>query len=464
MALDDGGCLTELLQVVERAKIPRTPDERAIKSISRLPCRIFERWILCWLRVGSNPTIVKSFLERVLHHVKLNCTSVQSHLINRGRSQTVPHEGGSITVSADRRLSFWIANLFEFLGFLQWAVSDVNDSDSDGRDQGEGQNGALSERILTLLQLRTDVARVVEELYRAWLTDLFRQLSKLGVAALLDHQGLTGFTSDPQQHPQEPQSSLKLLMIPFAKLTTGGGLGERLPGIDDLVESLDELADSMEASHLHPEIAIQLFSSVISHFCAAAFNQLLLRKNYATWKRGIQIQYNLSRLEEWANTLQAKNPGYFFSSSTAASPTGLIPSSMAATTTSPLWQIEPLIQAVKLLQLAKTKVATDLDLLLEAAPRLNLAQIRKILSVYVPDAYEDGPVSPEVLRGMTARIQQVQYELKGQLVETLPEPQPLSLPLQLSMRPVTPVPFSSLPTAAVPPHLWKIFALIDSTC
>jgi myosin-5 len=379
--------------------------------------------------------------------------AVHDNFVMNGRRGTT--STGTVGVSTDRKLAFWIANLFDFLCFLQWAVSDLNDSDQTPTD------GQLSQNMLVLLQLRTDVARVIEELYRAWMTDLFRFHSRLGIAALLDHQGLTGFTSE-QNGKAEPQSSLKMLMLPFARAIAGesGITGKRGAGIDDLVAALEELADAMESCHLQAEIAIQLLSSVISNFCAAAFNQILLRKNYASWKRGIQIQYNLSRLEEWANTLQAKNPGYFFSPSALPSPTSY--SNVAATTTSPLLQIEPLIQAVKLLQLAKTRVASDLDVLLEACPKLNVVQIRKILSVYVPDVYEDGPVSPEVLRGLTMRIQQQQYEDKERLVETLPELQPQNLPLQLSIKPVEPARFSAIPTAAVPPHLWKIFALVDS--
>ncbi|PJF18392.1 hypothetical protein PSACC_01809, partial [Paramicrosporidium saccamoebae] len=454
-ALDDPGCLAELLQVVETARIPKTPDERAMKSLARIPCRIFERWISSWLKVGSSPELVKSYLDRVLSHIKLNCIAVHDNFVMNGRRGTT--STSTVGISADRKLAFWIANLFDFLCFLQWAVSDLNDSDQTPTD------GQLSQNMLVLLQLRTDVARVIEELYRAWMTDLFRFYSRLGIAALLDHQGLTGFTSE-QNGRTEPQSSLKMLMLPFARAIAGelGVTGKRGAGIDDLVAALEELADAMESCHLQAEIVIQLLSSVISNFCSAAFNQILLRKNYASWKRGIQIQYNLSRLEEWANTLQAKHPGYFFSPSTLPSPTSH--SNVAATTTSPLLQIEPLIQAVKLLQLAKTRVASDLDVLLEACPKLNVVQIRKILAVYVPDVYEDGPVSPEVLRGLTMRVHQQQYEDKDreQLVETLPELQPQNLPLQLSIKPVEPVCFSAIPTAAVPPHLWKIFALVDS--
>lgn len=460
-ALDDASCLTELLMMVESAQIPRTPDERAAISNARRPVQIITHWLLCWLTAGSGSDLVQSYLSQVLSHIKLHCTSLyEMPSTNRQQSLVIDVDNCvSLPASADRKFAFWIANLFDLLCFLQWASSETSNSESNSTPEGQ-----LSERLLILLQLRTDVARVVEELYRAWLSDLFRYFSKLGVVALLDYQGLTGFTSDTPIRNPSASSSLKILMLPFAKLSEGASSGQgALYGqtIEDLIEGLDELADAMEASHLQPEIVIQLLSNVIGNFSSAAFNHLLLRKNYASWKRGIQIQYNLSRLEEWANNLNSRNPGYYFPQSSKHSSPRDDSCYTSAMTTSPLQQIAPLIQAVKLLQLAKTQIAADIDVLLNTCPSLNLAQIRKILAVYVPDAYEDGPVSPEILRALTLRIQQYQYDTKEHLIETLPECQPQNVPLQLSIRPTLPTPFAAIPTAAVPPHLWRIFALID---
>ncbi len=33
-----------------------------------------------------------------------------------------------------------------------------------------------------------------------------------------------------------------------------------------------------------------------------AFNDLLMRRNFLSWKRGLQINYNITRIEEWCKS------------------------------------------------------------------------------------------------------------------------------------------------------------------
>lgn len=493
--------------MVENVRIPKSVEDEVGegRGSSRLAAHILEWWVLSWLQVGSNLDVLKEHLMQVLGHIKLSCIpTYQSG--KRQRNHTAPVESLSLMqdtiitqVNTDRRMAFWIANLCDFLCNLQWTISVINEKEKERGDQERLKKETMdsigsrefSKAMLVILQLRTDVTRVIEEIYRAWLAELFHYYSRLGIPALLDHQGLTGFSTDIplKNNPQLPPSaspSLRLFMLPFSRLAVPSRMPSSpsshtttmlAPTIEDLVGSLEGLADALESCSLQSEISVQIFLSVISNITSAALNQLLFRRNYASWKRGIQIQYNISRLEEWANLVHSKRPNYFFSRSTLPSPLSPIARnnpdheidldpnhdySAIKTVSSPLVPIEPLIQAVKLLQLAKTRVAADLDALLEACPKLNLAQVRKILSLYVPDAYEDGPVAPEILRALTLRIQKKQQDTQEVLVETFSELQAHSVPLQLSIKPIEPVTFSELPTPLVPPHLWKVFALVDA--
>lgn len=461
LALNDSACLGELAQIV-----CSHPSNGCDKTVVFGPSKIFALWITSWLRVGSNSTTVQSYLSQLLSQVKTSLLGSQ-HFHNDSRRRATTSEqqsGGWRPGESDARISFWIANLFDFLCFLQYAVVDTMENQSD-------PTAVPSDQMVTLMQLRTDVARVVEELCRAWIGDLFRALVRLGVSALLDHQGLSGLNSEQgspktgNDHPNENHSALRSLMfLPFARLASTDH-NHQVHSIEDLLTALDQLAQTMEVTHLQPEIAMQIMSAILANISSSAFNQLILRKNYATWKRGIQIQYNISRLEEWVTSLNEQHPRYFFSTSALASPLGVGKEELdteCKTTTassSPLLCIEPLVQAVKLLQLAKTRAANDVDTLISACPRLSLAQIRKVLSVYVPDVYEDGPVATDVLRSLSARLDPKD---KAMLTETLPEIHPHVLPLQLSIRPIPPTLFSEVPSTIVPPHLWKIFSLIES--
>lgn len=462
LALNDSACLRELSQI-----ICSYPSDGGDTTVIFGPSKIFALWITSWLGVGSNSTIVQSYLSQLLSQVKTLLLG-SHHLNNDSRRRAIASEqqnSGWRPGEVDIRMSSWIANLFDFLCFLQYAVVDTMENQLD-------PTAVPSDQMVTLMQLRTDVARIVEELCRAWMSDLFRVLVRLGVSALLDHQGLSGLNSEQgspktgKDQPNESHSSLRsLMLLPFTRLASTDHHHPQVHSIEDLLAALDQLAHIMETTHLQPEIAMQIMSAILANISSSAFNQLILRKNYATWKRGIQIQYNISRLEEWATSLNEQYPRHFFSTSALASPLGAGRAELdteCKTTTassSPLLCIEPLVQAVKLLQLAKTRAANDVDTLISACPRLSLAQIRKVLSVYVPDVYEDGPVAPDVLRNLSARLDP---KNKAILTETLPEIHPHVLPLQLSIRPIPPASFSEVPSTLVPPHLWKIFSLIES--
>lgn len=429
--------LKSIADIFERARIPITPEDRAAKNNSRLPFRLLERWTSACIEVDVEGPIFTKNVSGILRSIRGICAAAASsngafaRLNSRGNFPGHSHTSGSMV---DRKFSFWIANLFDYASFLQWAVGELNDNESSVAAQS-GERHNPSTKLLTLLQIRMDVTRLIEHLYRAWLSDLMRFFGKLGVMALLDHQGLTGFAAE-DNFKDTNSNTFKNIIMPLAKLASARFAElESERSVDDLVDCLEELADALEASHLQSEIAGQLFGAIMSHICASAFNQLLIRKNYATWKRGIQIQFNISRLEEWATSLQAKNPGYYFSASRISSPVDSNAGPLVSAgliNSSPIWQVEPLVQAVKLLQLAKTTVASDLELLFEACPRLTISQIRKILSIYVPDAFEDGPVSQDVLQGLTKLI------VNHEKTDAFAEPKAQEIPLQLSIRPLPP--------------------------
>lgn len=437
---------------------------KSIKAAgNRFPARIIEKWILAWIVCSNNSAFIGNCLSSALEKIRTACTVTQpASTMPRRRNGTDPSTSEACLdtgLSSNQGYAFWMANLLDLASFFQWAVAKVNDSEK--MNQSLSETG-MTEKLLFLIQMRTDVARLIEFLYRAWLSGLFRSISVVGIAAILDYQGLTGFSQ--AENLVTDTSPFKKLMSPFGIFTSGNAyLSEKPKSIEDLIMSLDELTGSMSLMNLQPELSIQVLNSLFSKIGAATFNQFLLRKNYASWKRGIQIQYNISRLDEWALSLQTRNPGQFFPSSKPASPTTPRSSSEGLTfggTSLVLRQMEPLVQAVKLLQLAKTSVATDIAALTEACPRLNLSQIRKILICYVPDAYEDGPVSQEVIKELSSKILNTEHSSTS-LKEILPEINAQNCSMQLSIRPRKPERRLEIPTSFIPSQLWKIFTLFD---
>ncbi|KAJ2118701.1 Myosin type-2 heavy chain 1 [Coemansia sp. RSA 720] len=133
--------------------------------------------------------------------------------------------------------------------------------------------------------------------------------------------------------------------------------------------------DKAEQDFYYVDQAImrQIMSELLCIIGVTAFNNIIMRRNFCSWKRGMQIQYNLTRIEEWCKA-----------------------HSVSDTTRN----LDRLLQLVKLLQLQKS-TEQDIDIMFDVCDLLNPAQIKKLLSIYAVSDYENpiiGPVMNEVSR------------------------------------------------------------------
>ena len=83
------------------------------------------------------------------------------------------------------------------------------------------------------------------------------------------------------------------------------------------------------------------------------FIVLICRRNFLSWKRGLQINYNITRIEEWCKSHDM--------------PEGTL-------------QLEHLQQATKLLQLKKATIA-DIEIIFDICWMLTPTQIQKLINV-----------------------------------------------------------------------------------
>lgn len=105
-----------------------------------------------------------------------------------------------------------------------------------------------------------------------------------------------------------------------------------------------------------------------------AFNDLLLRRNFLSWKRGLQINYNITRIEEWCKSHDM--------------PEGTL-------------QLEHLMQATKLLQLKKATL-NDIEIIQDICWMLSPQQIQKLLNQYLVADYEQ-PINGEIMKAVEKR-------------------------------------------------------------
>ena len=118
----------------------------------------------------------------------------------------------------------------------------------------------------------------------------------------------------------------------------------------------------------------QIATTLVRSLGAVAFNHLLMKKNFCTWRRGMQIQYNVTRIEEWCSKQEVSEAAL---------------------------HLEPLMQAAKLLQLNKTTLE-DVDIMFDVCFLLSATQIKKLLTMYYAAEFEN-PVAPEILKAVASR-------------------------------------------------------------
>ncbi|KAJ1536848.1 Myosin type-2 heavy chain 1 [Nowakowskiella sp. JEL0078] len=256
--------------------------------------------------------------------------------------------------------AFWLSNCYELLCVVRTA------QDKEAREQTrrriqQGRRGEeeSSEAERALDKLRGDLDYLLIEIYHGWVKELKKRLSHMIVPAVIENQSLPGY---------------------ICKQSGGlwGKWGKSSAGtqftIEQLLNFLSKLSKTMRCYYMEDSMTRQLLTELLRVIGVSAFNHLLMRRNFCTWKRGVQIQYNVSRLEEWCTSH------------------GIAEATL---------HLQQLLQAAKLLTLNKTS-PQDIETIFDVCFLLNPTQIKKLLSLYYAADF-DSPLSPELLKIVASR-------------------------------------------------------------
>jgi myosin V len=190
------------------------------------------------------------------------------------------------------------------------------------------------ERLVSVV--KHDLDSLEYNIYHTWMTEAKKKLTKMVVPALIESQSLPGFIASDG----------------------GGRLFNRVfnsnsqPAfsMDDILNLLNKVWRSLKSYYTEEVVVQQVVTELLKLIGVTSFNDLLMRRNFSSWKRGthfflsfpgmlmnayallitfasaMQIQYNITRIEEWCKSHDM--------------PEGTL-------------QLEHLMQATKLLQLKK---------------------------------------------------------------------------------------------------------------
>uniref|UniRef100_A0A4W6CDY0 Methyl-CpG binding domain protein 3b n=1 Tax=Lates calcarifer TaxID=8187 RepID=A0A4W6CDY0_LATCA len=261
-----------------------------------------------------------------------------------------------------------------------------------------------SDELVPLTTDLSDLIRALSDLciqgYQQLLSITETRLQNIIVAALLESETIPGLSG----------TAVKLVMsrkrAGSDPRTVASG---DAPTMASVLRELGALHTALSRQDLPSTLMEQAFHQLTYLISASALNSLLLRKDMCCWSRGMQIRYNVSLLEEWLRSR------------------GLQTGGAVAT-------LEPLIQAVQLLQAGK-KTEAEAQALVQTCTALSSQQIVKILTLYTPHSDLDERVTLNFIRT-------VQGLLKGRSDCQPPQ-------LLMDVRRVFPVTFPYLPPAVL---------------
>lgn len=255
---------------------------------------------------------------------------------------------------------FWLSNVHEILSFVCIAESDMLQGVGPGVDGSAREfEWGDYERLVTIV--KHDLDSLEYNIYHTWMQEVKKRLNKMVVPALVESQSLPGFVTND----------------------SGGRLLNRLLAssnapsytMDDILGILNKIWKCLKSYYVEPSVTQQVITDLLKMIGVTSFNDLLMRRHFCSWKRAMQIQYNITRLEEWCKSHDM--------------PEGSL-------------QLEHLLQATKLLQLKKATMS-DIDIIYDVCWMLTPTQIQKLISHYHVADYEN-PISPEILKAVASRV------------------------------------------------------------
>ena len=188
------------------------------------------------------------------------------------QQEVMQHDGEDAIIPG----AFWLSNVHEILSFVFLA-----------EDWYEAQKDENYEYARLLEIVKHDLESLEFNIYHTWMKVLKKKLQKMIVPAIIESQSLPGFVTN-----ESNRFLGKLLQSSSAPAFS----------MDNLLNLLNTVFKAMKAFYLEDSIILQAVTELLRLVGVTAFNDLLMRRNFLSWKRGLQINYNITRIEEWCKS------------------------------------------------------------------------------------------------------------------------------------------------------------------
>ncbi|CAK7901364.1 myosin-2 [[Candida] anglica] len=253
--------------------------------------------------------------------------------------------------------AFWLSNTHELFSFVSYAQQTIIANDTLSHEMSEEE---FDEYLKLVAVVKEDFESLSYNIYNMWMKKMEKDLERKAVSAVVLSQSLPGFMA--------PEAS------PFLAKVFSQGVQYKM---DDILSFFNSVYWSMKSYFIEHEVMNEVIVELLRFVDALCFNDLIMRRNFLSWKRGLQLNYNVTRLEEWCKGHEIQEGSGYLSH---------------------------LLQAAKLLQLRKG-TPDDIGIIYEICYALKPIQIQKLISQYYIADYET-PIAPDVLQAVADRVKQ----------------------------------------------------------
>lgn len=265
--------------------------------------------------------------------------------------------------------AFWLSNTHELYSFVLYAEQSIIDNDSLSQEMSKEE---FDEYLKLVAVVKEDFESLSFNIYNMWMKKMEKNLEKKAVSAVVLSQSLPGFMAEDNS--------------PFLAKVFSPGTQYKM---DDVLAFFNTVFWSMKLYFVEVGVRKTVIVELLKFVDAISFNDLILRKSFLSWKRGLQLNYNVTRLAEWCKGHELEEGSF---------------------------HLNHLLQTAKLLQLRKNTIE-DMDIIQDICFDLTPAQIQRLISLYHMADYET-PISPEVMQTLANKVKQTQGS-NGDLFEVV---------------------------------------------
>lgn len=163
------------------------------------------------------------------------------------------------------------------LSFICVAESDMLQGIGPGGEPaGREFDWSDYERLVTMV--KHDLDSLEYNIYHTWMLETKKRLSKMVIPALIESQSLPGFTTS--------DGSGRL----FNRLLNSSS--SPAYSMDDVLNLLNKVWKSLRSYFMEESVVQQVITELLKLIGVTSFNDLLMRRNFCSWKRGVFLYFS----------------------------------------------------------------------------------------------------------------------------------------------------------------------------